>query len=82
MFSRNPDKPLSVKDASSTPTYSFLPASWVGDAHGETDFLPIGDREETGGTILNRRTDSLRAELVPVARNLADEGSETRGLDC
>ena len=36
----------SVKDASLTRTYSFLPASWVGDTHKETDFLPIGDQEE------------------------------------
>ena len=36
----------SVKDARSTQTYSFLPASWAGDTHEETDFLPIGDREE------------------------------------
>ena len=49
----------SVKDASLTQTYSFLPASWAGDAHKETDFLPIGDREEKEGQCLNRRTDSL-----------------------
>ena len=30
-----------VKDASSTQAYSFLPASWVGDTHKETDVLPI-----------------------------------------
>ena len=35
-----------VRDARPTQTYSFLPASWAGDAHEETDFLPIGDREE------------------------------------
>ena len=35
-----------VKDARSTRTYSFLPASWTGDTHEETDFLPISDREE------------------------------------
>ena len=34
---------LLVKDASSTRTYSFLPASWAGDTHKETDVLPIGD---------------------------------------
>ena len=34
-----------VKDASLSQTYSFLPASWAGDTHEETDFLPIGDRE-------------------------------------
>ena len=32
-----------VKDARPTQTYSFLPASWTGDTHEETDFLPIGD---------------------------------------
>ena len=37
---------LSVKDASPTQMYSFLPASWVGDTHEETDFLPIGNQEE------------------------------------
>ena len=33
----------SVNDARSIQTYSFLPASWVGNTHEETDFLPIGD---------------------------------------
>ena len=37
-----------VRDASPTQTYSFLPASWVGDTHKETDVLSIGDPEETG----------------------------------
>ena len=37
-----------VRDASLTWMYSFLPASWVGDTHKETDVLPIGDREERG----------------------------------
>ena len=55
----------SVKDASLTLTYSFLPASWAGDAHEETDFLPIGDREEES---LNCRTDSLVAMLVLIAK--------------
>ena len=36
----------SVKDASLTQTYSFLPAFWAGDTHEETDFLPIGNREK------------------------------------
>ena len=36
-------KDASVKDARPTQTYSFLPASWAGDTHEETDFLPIGD---------------------------------------
>ena len=39
---------FSVKDARPTQMYSFLPASWAGDTHEETDFLPIGDREEKG----------------------------------
>ena len=38
----------SVRDASLTQMYSFLPASWAGDTHEETDILPIGDREEKG----------------------------------
>ena len=50
---------ISVKDASLTRTYSFLPASWAGDTHKETNFLPIGDREEKEERCLNRRTDSL-----------------------
>ena len=37
---------VTVKDASPTQTHSFLPASWVGDTHEETDILPIGDQEE------------------------------------
>ena len=37
-----------VRDASLTQTYSFLPASWAGDTHEETDILPIGDQEEMG----------------------------------
>ena len=39
---------INVRDTSLTQTYSFLPASWVGDTHEETDVLPIGDREEMG----------------------------------
>ena len=35
-----------VRNASLTQTFSFLPASWVGDTHEETDVLPISDREE------------------------------------
>ena len=38
-----------VKDARLTRMYSFLPASWAGDTHEETDFLPIGNREEKEG---------------------------------
>ena len=37
---------FSVRDARPTQTYSFLPASWTGDTHEETNFLPIGNREE------------------------------------
>ena len=59
-----------VKDASLTQTYSFLPASWAGDTHEETDFLPIGDREEKE-QYLNRRTDSLEAMQVLMAEYLA-----------
>ena len=40
---------IDVKDASLSQTYSFLPASWAGDTHEETDFLPIGDREAKEG---------------------------------
>ena len=32
-----------VRDASLTQMYSFLPASWAGDTHEETDILPISD---------------------------------------
>ena len=39
----------SVKDARLTQMYSFLPASWAGNTHEETDFLPIGNREEKEG---------------------------------
>ena len=46
-----------VRDASPTQTYSFLPASWASNTHEETDVLPIGDQEEKGGRLLNRRTD-------------------------
>ena len=63
-----------VRDASPTQTYSFLPASWVGDTHEETDVLPISDREEKGGRLLNRRTDSLETMQVLMAKYLADGG--------
>ena len=69
----------SVKDASLTQTYSFLPASWAGDAHEETDFLPIGDREE--GKCLNRRTDSLVAMLVLRAKYLQTAVEESKQED-
>ena len=57
-----------VRDARPTQTYSFLPASWTGDTHEETDFLPIGDREEKGVRLLNRRTDNLEMRRVLVAK--------------
>ena len=57
-----------VKDARSTQMYSFLPASWTGDAHEETDFLPIGDREEKDMRLLNRRTDNLETRRILVAK--------------
>ena len=60
----------SVKDASLTQMYSFLPASWAGDTHKETNFLPIGDREEKGEELLNRRTDSLEARQVLMVKYL------------
>ena len=55
-------------------TYSFLPASWVGDTHEETDVLPIGDQEGKRKQLLNHRTDSLRAMQVLMTKYLADEG--------
>ena len=54
----------SVKDASFNTMYSFLPASWAGDTHEETDVLPISDREEKGKYLLNCHTDSLEAGQV------------------
>ena len=66
---------LTVKDASSTQTYSFLPASWEGDTHEETDILPIGDQEEKGKGLLNRRTDSLGTMQVLRAKYLADRAA-------
>ena len=69
----------SVKDASPIQTYSFLPASWVGDTHKETDFLPIGDREEKG--YLNRRADSLTTMLVLVAKYFQTAVEESKQED-
>ena len=60
----------SVKDARLTQTYSFLPASWAGDTHGETDFLPIGDQEVKEGRLLVHHTDSLEMMQVLVAKYL------------
>ena len=51
---------ICVKVASLVQTHSFLPASWAGDTHEETDVLPIGDQEEMDRRLLNCRTDSLR----------------------
>ena len=74
--------PIPVKDASLTQTYSFLPASWAGDTHEETDFLPISDREEE--EYLNRRTDSFNDDASTYGKVLADgsRGVEARRLDC
>ena len=69
-YAKTNDGAAIVKDASLTRTYSFLPASWAGDAHKETDFLPIGDREEREEQCLNRRTDSLEAMRVLMAKYL------------
>ena len=53
--------------------YSFLPASWAGNTHKETDVLPIGDQEEKGKGLPNRRTDSLGTMQVLRAKYLADK---------
>ena len=60
--------------------YSFLPASWAGDTHEETDFLPIGDREEKE-RCLNRRSDSLEAKQVLMAKYLADGRQGSQGKE-
>ena len=52
---------LDVKDTRLTQTYSLLPASWTGDTHEETDFLPISDREGKSIKLLDRRSDNLGA---------------------
>ena len=62
----------SVKDASLSQTYSFLPASWVGDTHEETDFLPIGNQEEKE-RCLNHCTDGSETRQVLYDKVLADE---------
>ena len=41
----------------------------MGDAHEETDFLPIGEREKEG-RLLNRHTDSSETMQVLVAKYL------------
>ena len=61
---------MGVKDARLTQMYSFLPAFWAGDTHRETNFLPIGDREEKGEWLLNCHTDSLGTRQVLVAKYL------------
>ena len=76
-----------VRDASPTQTYSYLPASWAGDTHKETNILPIGNREEKGKRFLNHHTDSLETMQVLGAKHLADKGPyqgwrRTRGSDC
>ena len=68
---------MNVKDASSVTTYFFLPASWAGDTHEETDVLPIGDQEERRKYLLNRRSDSLEARQVLMAKYFQQTG---RGL--
>ena len=69
----------SVKNASPTRSYSFLPASCVGNTHEETDFLPIGNREEKEGQSLNRHTDSLEMMRVLYDKVLADEDFQDKG---
>ena len=59
-----------VRDARPTQTYSFLPAFWTGDTHEETDFLPIGDREEKDVRLLNCCTDNLGTRRVLSAKYL------------
>ena len=60
--------------------YSFLPASWAGDTHEETDVLPIGDQEEKGKGLLNRRTDSLGTMQVLRAKYLADKTARDKRM--
>ena len=45
------------------------------NTHEETDVLPIGDREEKGKGLLNRRTDSLGTMQVLRAKYLADRAA-------
>ena len=75
-----------VKDARPTQTDSFLPASWAGNTHEETDFLPIGNREEKERRLLNRHTDSLGTMQVLYGkvpyRQRSSLEAKTRGLDC
>ena len=61
---------VGVRNARSTQTYSFLPASWTGDTHEETDFLPIGDREDKERQLLDCCADSLETRQVLVAKYL------------
>ena len=46
----------------------------MGDTHEETDFLPLGDREEQEEQLLNCHTDSLETVLVLYDKELAGEG--------
>ena len=71
---------MSVKDSSLTRTYSFLPASWAGNTHEETDVLPIGDQEEKGKGLLNCRTDSLGTMQVLRAKYLADKTARDKRM--
>ena len=64
--------------------YSFLPASWVGDTHEETDVLPIGNQEERNGQCLNCRSDNLEIVQVLMAKYLRAMIFQRKieGLDC
>ena len=66
---------LLVKDASPIQMYSFLPASWAGDTHKETDILPIGDQEEKGKWLLNRHIDNLGTTQVLYGKVLGRQRS-------
>ena len=60
----------SVRDASPTQMYSFLPASWVGDTHKETDILPIGSQEEMGWATTRPSYWQPKAMQVLMLKNL------------
>ena len=70
--------PAYVKDARLTQMYSFLPASWVGDTHEETDFLPIGDQEERRGTTSKPSYWQSRDNVSTCGKVLAGEGLSLR----
>ena len=65
-----------VRNARPTQTYFLLPASWMGDTHEETDFLPIGDQEEKDVRLLNHHTDKIGTGRVLMTKYL-----QTR-VDC